>query len=74
MMAHSRTVSLYSEKAINTVYVIGTDLIIYSDRYGLSFLCSVLHIPFRKGADPLVELTSGHLLTCAVTVKLSYAH
>lgn len=73
MMAHSRTVSLYSDKAINTVYVIGTDLIIYSDRYGLSSLCSVLHIPFRKGADPLVELR-GHLLICAVTVKLSYSH
>lgn len=73
MMAHSRTVSLYSEKAINTVYVIGTDLIIYSDRYGLSCLCSVPHFPFRKGADPLVELR-GHLLIYAVTVKLSYTH
>lgn len=72
-MAHSRTVSIYSDKALNIVYVIGTDLLINSDRYGLSCLCSVVHFPFRKCADPLVELRD-YLLICTVTVKLCYTH
>lgn len=57
VMAPSRTVSLYSDKTLNIVYVIGSDLLIKSDRYGLSYLCAVVHIPFRKRADPLVKLT-----------------
>lgn len=72
-MAHSRTVSLYSDKAINIVYVVGTDILINSDRYGLSCLCSVVHIPFEKCADPVVEL-GHHLLIYTVTVKLCYTH
>lgn len=71
-MAHSRTLSLYYDKAINVVYVIGTELLINSDRYGLSYLCSVVHIPFRKCADPLVELINQ--LICTVTVKLCCTH
>ena len=47
-MAHNRTLRLYSDKSITVVYVVGTDLLINSDRYGLSCLCCVVYIAFRK--------------------------
>lgn len=58
MMAHSRTVSLYADKAIHIVYVIGTDLLINSDRYGLPCICPLVHIQKMCRSSSGVERSS----------------